>query len=106
MSKYHIQEIELNGESSHAKLLKLVGTNKKVLEIGCASGYISKVLKEQLNCMVTGIEIDSEAAKEAEKHCEKVIVGDIEEMDFSTTLGKERFDVITFGDVLEHSKPE
>ena len=102
MSKYHIQEIELNGESSHAKLLKLVGTNKKVLEMGCATGYVSKMMKEKLNCYVTGIEIDPDAAKEAEKHCEKVIVGDIEEMDFSTTLGKERFDVITFGDVLEH----
>lgn len=104
MSKYHIQEIDLNGESAHAKLLKLVGTDKKVLEMGCVTGYVSKVLKEQLKCMVTGIEIDSEAAKEAEKYCERVIVGDIEEMDFSRVFGNERFDVITFGDVLEHLK--
>lgn len=104
MSKYHIQEIDLNSESSHAKLLRLVGKGKKVLEVGCATGYVSKVLKEKLNCYVTGIEIDHEAAKEAEKYCEKVIVGDIEEIDLFKTLGDERFDVITFGDVLEHLK--
>jgi 2-polyprenyl-3-methyl-5-hydroxy-6-metoxy-1,4-benzoquinol methylase len=104
ISKYHLQEIDLNVETSHSKLLRLVGTNKKVLEVGCATGYVSKVLKEQLMCSVTGIEVDPEAAKEAEKYCEKIIVSDIEDVDFFRKFSDEKFDVITFGDVLEHLK--
>jgi SAM-dependent methyltransferase len=72
--------------------------------VGCATGYVSKIMKEQLNCAVTGIEISPDAAKEAEKYCKRVIVGNIEEMDLAGILGEERFDVITFGDVLEHLK--
>lgn len=102
MSKYHIEKIDLNSESSHAKLLRLVGMGRKVLEFGCASGYVSKVLKEQLACSVTGIEIDSDAAKEAGRYCSKVLIGNIEEMDISGLIGDEKFDVFMFGDVLEH----
>lgn len=104
MSKYPWYDIDINSETTPAKLLKLVGTNKKVLECGCASGYVSKVLKERFNCTVTGIEIDPDAAKEAEKYCSRVIVGDLEAMNFSEELGEDKFDVITFGDVLEHLK--
>lgn len=102
--KYPWQDIDMRSENAPAKLLRLVGTGKKVLEVGCATGYVSKVMKERLGCIVTGIEIDHEAAKEAEKYCERVVVGNIEEMDISVALGNERFDVITFGDVLEHFK--
>ncbi len=102
MSKYVYDNIDPDSENTHAKLIRLVGTGKKVLEVGCASGYISKVLREEFGCDVTGVEIDPDDALEAKKHCTDVITGDVETMVLSEFLGPERFDVITYGDVLEH----
>lgn len=82
-------------------MIELIGANKRVLEVGCATGYMSKVLTER-GCRVTGVELDPEAARKAEEHCEEVIVGDIETLDLTETLGSASFEAVVFGDVLEH----
>ena len=102
--KYHRHWVRWgNGTGTHAYLLNLVGFNKTVLEIGCSTGYLSSVM-QQRGCQVTGVEIDESVAKLARPFCQRVIVGDVEKMDWETVLGDERFDVITFGDVLEHTR--
>jgi SAM-dependent methyltransferase len=53
-----------------------------------------------MGCEVVGIELNPEAAKRAAQHCATVIVGDVEKDALERLTGK--FDVITFGDVLEH----
>ena len=93
-----------NENSSHLKLLNLVGRNQAVLEIGPATGYLTRFMKEKLNCRVTAIEIDESAAKSAEPYAEKMIIGDIEKLDLSALLSQRRFDVILFADILEHLK--
>jgi SAM-dependent methyltransferase len=75
-----------------------------VLEFGCATGYMTEVLKDRLGCTVVGIEIDRDAALLAEQHAERVIVGDAETIDYATELAGEQFDVVMFADVLEHLK--
>jgi O-antigen biosynthesis protein len=75
-----------------------------VLEFGCATGYMSQVLKERLDCTVTGIEIEEDAARSAQEHSDRVIVGDAEALDFQELFGDECFDVVLFADVLEHLK--
>lgn len=103
VSKYETQ-IDLGSRNdSHTLIVELVGREKRVLDVGTATGYVAKVLTER-GCVVTGIEIDPEAARQAEEHCEKVIVGDIESLDLDAELGEDAFDVIIFGDVLEHLK--
>jgi GT2 family glycosyltransferase/2-polyprenyl-3-methyl-5-hydroxy-6-metoxy-1,4-benzoquinol methylase len=87
--------------TSHSRMVALVGDNKTVLEFGCASGYMSRVLREH-GCRVTGIELDHEAARLAAEHCERVIEADLSGEDWMTQLGNTRFDVAVFGDVLEH----
>jgi len=84
---------------AHAMLLEAVGAGKRVLEIGCSSGYLAKPLRERGNTVV-GVELDADAARDAEQWCEQVIVGDIE----ATTLPLDpaSFDVILCGDVVEH----
>ena len=95
-------EIDLeNKNTSHAQLALLIGEGKRVLEVGPATGYLSRVLRER-GCTVVGVEIDPIAAKEAERYCERVIVGNIETLDFEGSFGEERFDVVVYGDVLEH----
>jgi SAM-dependent methyltransferase len=51
---------------------------------------------------VVGVERQAEAAQEAMAHCERVLVGDAEELDLEAELGGERFDAVLFADVLEH----
>jgi 2-polyprenyl-3-methyl-5-hydroxy-6-metoxy-1,4-benzoquinol methylase len=100
-SKYETEPELQNENNSHTLIVELVGQDKTVLDVGAATGYVAKILTER-GCSVTGIEVDPDAAREAEAHCEKVITGDIESMDLQTELGGDSFDVIVFGDVLEH----
>jgi 2-polyprenyl-3-methyl-5-hydroxy-6-metoxy-1,4-benzoquinol methylase len=90
--------------STHSKIVSLVPPATRVLEFGCATGYMSEVLKERLGCTVVGVEIDPEAARLAEQHCERVLVGDAEKIDYAAELAGEVFDVVLFADVLEHLK--
>ena len=97
-------EIDLGERNTSQTLaVEFIGKNKDVLDVGTATGYVPKVLVRR-GCRVTGIELNTEAARQAEEHCERIIVGDVESLDLDEALGEERFDVILFGDVLEHLK--
>jgi O-antigen biosynthesis protein len=102
-SKYETEPVLDDGNTSHALIVDLVGTGKRVLDVGCATGYLAEILARR-GCEVAGIEADPDAARRAEEFCEKVLVGDVEEMDLESKLEGETFDVIVFGDVLEHLK--
>lgn len=96
--------IDLNNKNSSPTLIvEFIGSNKKILEIGTSTGYISKILKEQGN-RVTGIEIDHEAGLVAQEYCDRMIFGDIETLDLDTNLKPSSFNIIVLGDVLEHLK--
>jgi 2-polyprenyl-3-methyl-5-hydroxy-6-metoxy-1,4-benzoquinol methylase len=84
---------------AHAKLLAAVGAGQRVLDVGCSSGYLARPLSERGNTIV-GLELDPEAAREAEAWCERVLVGDVETMPLP--LEAASFDVVLCGDVLEH----
>jgi len=84
------------------KILKYVPSGSKVLEVGCSTGYLSRVLRDEFNCQVTGIEIIADAAELARPFCEQVLVGDVETMDLPVLLGSRMFDVVIMADVLEH----
>jgi SAM-dependent methyltransferase len=51
---------------------------------------------------VSGVEYDAAAAKEAEPDLAKLVVGDLESLDLVAEFGEGTFDVVVFGDVLEH----
>jgi 2-polyprenyl-3-methyl-5-hydroxy-6-metoxy-1,4-benzoquinol methylase len=95
-------ELDITAKNSpHVELLKMVGPNKRVLEIGPGIGHVTKLLK-QYRCDVTCVERDSEMADRAKEFCTRIIMGDIESSETYAHIAAERFDVITFGDVLEH----
>jgi 2-polyprenyl-3-methyl-5-hydroxy-6-metoxy-1,4-benzoquinol methylase len=84
----------------HARLIGLVGRGeKRVLDVGCSSGYLARPLVER-GCTVVGIERDPEAAEAARSVCEEVFVGDVETMDLPFEHGS--FDVVLCGDLVEH----
>ena len=99
--RYHA-EIDLSQKTtSHAQLIRLTGRNKDVLEVGPATGYVTKIL-QQRGCRVWCIENDPEAAIIADAFCERMIIANVETIDFMSTIRDQRFDIVTFGDVLEH----
>jgi 2-polyprenyl-3-methyl-5-hydroxy-6-metoxy-1,4-benzoquinol methylase len=83
----------------HAKLLALVGEGKRVLDIGCSSGYLARPLVTR-GCTVVGIEQDPVAAEEAREVCAEVLVGDAETIDLPFEPAS--FDVVLCGDLIEH----
>lgn len=103
MSKYVYPESRLPSPAT-SKLLSLVGENRLVLEIGCALGFQTRSMRQIQNCRIVGIEIDADAARQAAPDCEKLIIGDVETVDLDAEIGDDKFDVITFADVLEHLK--
>lgn len=84
---------------THSLVVGYVGSDKRVLEVGCSSGYVSRALQER-GCRVTGIELDLAAAAEAKRWCERVLVGDIESLDLGAL--ESGYDVLLLADVLEH----
>ena len=83
----------------HMKLLALVGSGKRVLDIGCSSGYLARPLVKR-GCTVIGIELDDTAAESAREVCSEVLVGDAETMELP--FPESSFDVILCGDLIEH----
>jgi 2-polyprenyl-3-methyl-5-hydroxy-6-metoxy-1,4-benzoquinol methylase len=96
-------EIDLEANSVHANVVRLVGERQRVLELGCATGYMSEVMRSR-GCYVVGVELDPIMAKMAEQHLDRLIVGDLDVLDLEQELGGERFGVIVAADVLEHLK--
>jgi 2-polyprenyl-3-methyl-5-hydroxy-6-metoxy-1,4-benzoquinol methylase len=86
--------------SAHAFMAQMVGGNKRVLELGAASGHMTRALCAQ-GCTVTAVEYDPEAARDLKGHAAEVIVGDLNSATVLDQLRPE-FDVVLAGDVLEH----
>lgn len=99
--RYDFEGIDLDSDSVHADVVKLVDEGSRVLELGPATGYMTQTFKER-GCAVVGIELDPEMAAMAEQFTERMIVGDIDRLDLDSELGEERFDAIVAADVLEH----
>lgn len=84
---------------THAKLIDAVGRDRRVLEVGCSSGYLTEQLVQRGNTVV-GIELDADDARVAERWCERMLVGDVETLELP--FEPESFDVVLCADVLEH----
>ncbi|MDP1864709.1 MAG: class I SAM-dependent methyltransferase [Thiobacillus sp.] len=101
-TKKYLYSITDDQNHPAAKISAWIDGGQSVLEVGCASGVQTRYFKEQLGCRVTGIEIDPQAAEDARPYCDQLIIGNIENINLDQAIGDERFDAITFADVLEH----
>lgn len=95
--------IDLSTDNTHSRVIRLVGKDRHVLELGPATGHMTRMLRDR-GCTVVGIEVDTDMAEQAARYCERVIIGDLDQLDLDAELGSEHFDVIIAADVLEHLK--
>lgn len=93
--------VDPGGDSTANKVLRLVGKDKRVLELGPGPGSMTRFMQAQ-GCRVTAIEYDPELARHAEPFCERLLIGDLETLDLAESLEGARFDVVVAADVLEH----
>jgi len=103
VGKYNVNINMNNRNSSHTLILEQIKPNSFVLEMGCATGYMTKYMKEKLGCTVDVIEKDAEAIKQAAQYARGVYCGDIDTDGwFSHYKIDGSYDYILFADVLEH----
>lgn len=105
MRKLHYESKSLNYGVSHTRLKRVLSLldsspHQRVLEVGCASGRLSREIKK-LGHYVAGVEISESAAAEARKVLDQVYVFDIEE-DWPAEILSEKFDLIILPEILEH----
>ena len=86
MTKMYGAEINLDVENAHTRVLRMVGRDKRVLELGCGIGHMTRVLTAG-GCIVTAVEVNADAAAQARDSGAQIVVGDVETIDWAATLG-------------------
>jgi 2-polyprenyl-3-methyl-5-hydroxy-6-metoxy-1,4-benzoquinol methylase len=102
--KYNISLNLDDTNSPHTELVQSIEQNLKVLDIGCAQGYLGEYLHLKKNCEVVGIDYLSEHIEGARQ---KNVYKELFQLDLnylSNELDQYTgyFDCILLGDVLEH----
>ena len=97
-------QVKLDADSGPARVVRMVGESKRVLEIGAGPGSITKLLTHVSKCKVTALDIDAEAIKRLSPHCERAYQADLNNSSWVDVLrGDEgKFEILVAADVLEH----
>src|ERR1017187_9722459 len=101
MSNYSDSQFVEHPNTPWYKVLKMIPTRSRVLDVGCSSGNFGKILIKEKQCVVDGIELDPGDAEAARGVLNNVHVLNIETDDISM-LEEKAYDIIYFGDVIEH----
>lgn len=90
-------QLKLGYTSPHSEALEHIQDSDRVIDLGCAGGYLGEVLKKERNCFVTGVDFFSLSSK--------VMLDKFIEHDLNLGLPKleiEQCDKVIMLDVLEH----
>lgn len=107
--KYHLDSIfdpaRAHPDDAHSVLMRLIPRESRVLELGCASGYLSGYMEQALGCRVTGLEADPAATAIAAQRCSEVHTVDLDAPDaLDAARSSGPYDVLLAAAVLEHLK--
>lgn len=89
------------GTSTAARLSRLVGVRRRVLELGCGYGVITRQLVAEQDCKVTGVERDVQSAESAKRWLDDLIIADLDEPSWLARAAA-KFEVVVAADVIEH----
>ncbi len=96
-----------NPSNVHHIELSMVADGSRVLDVGCHTGILGGALIARKQAHVVGIDTDAAALEVARTRLTDAQLVDIERAGWSEVLagsGGREFDVILFGDVLEHTR--
>lgn len=98
----HKYDYHVHQNSAPDRVIRMVGKDRRVLELGPGPGSITKHLKDN-GCRVTALELDPEAIDLVEAFCERVIPCNLNDADWPALLpSNEKFSIIVAADVFEH----
>ena len=81
------------------EIFNKIPSNSLVLDVGCGSGSLGKKLISEKHCKVYGIDISHKAIDYAKRNIDVAKQVNIE---YEMPIFDKKFDVIIFGDILEH----
>jgi len=82
---------------------EFIPAGSKVLDLGCSTGLRAAWLRVHRKCWVAGVEIDKAMAAVARERCDSLQEADLDDLPL-LPYPQSHFDVLVFGDVLEHLK--
>ncbi len=105
--KYHLSDsfdpASAHPFDSHSIQARLIPSGSRVLELGCASGYMSSYLERAKGCTVIGLDSDPVAIDYARRRINHAFVADLEGDDpLKEAALYAPFDVLYAANVLEH----
>lgn len=106
MSRKYDFGYDLEEGSTNEWAYNQISANSIVLELGAAVGNLTKHLKENKNCVVDIVEIDTESGTMASAFARNALLGDVDgnlnTEAWYQKLSDERYDYVVILDVLEH----
>lgn len=108
MSQHRYQYEARIDDDNHAAafVARLVGQDKRVLELGSGPGSITRLLHGPGRCRVTALEREEQSAQLVAPYCERVLRLDLDDpawvVQLDSQAGHNAFDVAVAADVLEH----
>lgn len=93
--------------NAHALQFSLIPAGATVLDVGCGTGIIGRALQAKKQCVVDGADSDPAALQVVKEHLRRVAPANLEDSGWAEQLiaqGFSNYDVILFGDVLEHTR--
>lgn len=79
-------------------VLKLIGHNKKVLDIACYDGYVGEKIKNNNN-VVFGVDASEGAVKESVK---RGLIAKVSDIEMGLPYKNHSFDLVFAGEIIEH----
>jgi methionine biosynthesis protein MetW len=110
MTSAHAYDFDLRLDdpvSTHAVQFRMIPEGSSVLDAGCHTGILGEALRERKHCIVTGIDNDKEALRAAATRLDAVLPIELEQPGWTQGVigaGKKDFDIVLFGDVIEHTR--
>ena len=101
-SKYFANIERIHENASHGIILSQITPGSMVLECGCATGYMTRYMKEALDAKVSIVELNPSDYDQAKKYAADGICTDLESREWWDYYQGRKFDYILFADVLEH----
>lgn len=98
----HKYDYQVQPDSAPARVIRMVGTDRRVLELGSGPGSITRCLHAN-GCRVTALDLDAKAIELVAPFCEQVQRCNLNDTDWPALLEcADKFSVIVAADVFEH----
>lgn len=93
------EHLSLDPDDAGMKLASLIAPKSRILDVGCGTGVVTEIIRQQKCASIIGIDPDAERVQRATARGLDVHLG-ILSSEFTQQHGP--FDYIVFADVLEH----